>query len=149
MTDDLRSDALAHLALGLGIDREGEIRMGLDVDEAGRNREPRRIDDPGRIARQIGCHRRDAAARDGDIAKRTGAAAAVEHQAAAYQDIAGHVESAVPRKSAIVTNSRWPRRVQRPQAPAYRHAASAGRMREFRRASCNRIGFIRYDPSRT
>src|SRR5580698_1516189 len=44
MADDLRGDALAHLALGLRIDRQGKIRMGLDVDEAGRDGEAGRVD---------------------------------------------------------------------------------------------------------
>ena len=39
MADDLGGDALAHLAFGLRIDRQREIRMGLDVDEARRHGE--------------------------------------------------------------------------------------------------------------
>ena len=40
MADDLGGDALADLALGLGIDRQGEVGMRLDVDEARRDGEP-------------------------------------------------------------------------------------------------------------
>ena len=42
MADDLRGDALAHLAFGLRIDRQREIGMRLDVDEARRDGEARR-----------------------------------------------------------------------------------------------------------
>ena len=47
MADDLGGDALAHLALGLGIDRQREVGMGLDVDEARRHREAGGVDDLG------------------------------------------------------------------------------------------------------
>ena len=44
MADDLGGDALAHLALGLGIDRQREVGMGLDVDEARRDGEAGGVD---------------------------------------------------------------------------------------------------------
>src|SRR5256885_8123389 len=46
MSDNLGRDALADLALGLWVDRQGEIGVGLDVDKAGRDRQPRGVDNP-------------------------------------------------------------------------------------------------------
>ncbi len=45
MADDLGGDALAHLAFGLRIDRQREIRMRLDVDKTRRDGEPFGVDD--------------------------------------------------------------------------------------------------------
>ena len=95
MADDLGGDALAHLALGLGIDRQGKVGMGLDVDEAGRDREAGGVDDLGCRVPEVRSDGGDAAVADGEIAVPAGGAAAVEDQAAADQDIAGHGNSAV------------------------------------------------------
>ena len=57
MTDDLGRDALAHLALGLRIDRQDEVGMRLDVDKAGRYRQPLGVDDAAGLARQAGAMR--------------------------------------------------------------------------------------------
>ena len=53
MADDLGGDALAHLALGLRVDRQHEIGMGLDVDKPRRHRQPAGVDDALGIGRQI------------------------------------------------------------------------------------------------
>ena len=90
MADDLGGDALAHLALGLGIDRQREVGMGLDVDEAGRDREPVGVDHLGGVAARFAADRGDAAVADGDVARLARGAAAVEQQAAADQDVVGH-----------------------------------------------------------
>ena len=86
VADDLGGDALAHLALSLGIDRQREIRVGLDVDEAGRDGEAGRVDG---FACGIGDvpDRRDAIAVDGKIALDAGIAGAVVKRSAADQDV--------------------------------------------------------------
>src|SRR6266446_714204 len=61
MSDNLGRDALADLALGLWVDRQGEIGVGLDVDKAGRDRQPRGVDNPLGRTRQIAPDLRDAA----------------------------------------------------------------------------------------
>ena len=118
--DDFGGYALAHLALGLGIDRQGEVGMGLDVDEAGRNRETIGLDHlrgarrrarfrrvsgartyrvaalAARFARQRGAtvelraDSSDAAIANGEIAGLARDAGAVEQHAAADQDVEGH-----------------------------------------------------------
>ena len=62
MADDLGGDALAHLALGLGIDRQREVGMGLDVDEAGRDGEAGGVDGLLRRAADVATMRRAIAA---------------------------------------------------------------------------------------
>ncbi len=49
MPDDLGRHTLPHLAFGLGVDRQGEIRVGLDVDKARRHRQTLGVDRPGRL----------------------------------------------------------------------------------------------------
>ncbi len=90
MADDLGGHPLAHLALGLGIDRQREIGMGLDVDEARRHREARCVDGLRRLARQRSADRCNAAVRDSDVLHAAGAAAAVEDAAVADEDVVGH-----------------------------------------------------------
>src|SRR5437763_14573334 len=90
MSDNLGRDALADLALGLWVDRQGEIGVGLDVDKAGRHRQPCCIDDPLGIARQIAPDLRDATVGDRHIAPLARSAAAVIERAAADQDVPGH-----------------------------------------------------------
>ena len=90
MSDDLGGDALAHLALGLGIDWQREIGMRLDVDEAGRDREARRVDDVRSVAGQIFSERGDAAVRDREIAHDAGSAGAVDQESVMDQDVVGH-----------------------------------------------------------
>ena len=87
MADDLGRHALAHLALGLGIDRQREVGMGLDVDEAGRDREPGGVDHLGRVAGRHVADRRDPSVANGKVAGHARAAAAVEQQAAADQNV--------------------------------------------------------------
>ena len=102
MADDLGGDALAHLALGLGIDRQGEVGMGLDVDEAGSDRESLRIDHlaRGRIA-EVCCDSGDAILTDADIGAPARLAAAVEHEPAADQEVVTH--ELIDRKFACVS----------------------------------------------
>ena len=90
MADDLGGNALAHLAFGLRVDRQGEVRMRLDVDKAGRHRQALGIDHPGRAFRHRAAHRGDAPGPNGDIADLAGPAAAVDNRAAADQDVGGH-----------------------------------------------------------
>ncbi len=90
MPDDLCGDALADLALGLGIDRQRKVGMGLDVDEARRHRQPVGVDGPGGVVREATADRRDAAVPHGEIGRNPGAAAPVVERAAADQDVAGH-----------------------------------------------------------
>ena len=87
MADDLRGDPLAHLALGLGIDRQREVGMGLDVDEAGRDHEACRVDHLGGVAANVSPDGGDAAVADREIARLAGGAAAVEQQAAADENV--------------------------------------------------------------
>ena len=99
MADNLRGDALAHLAFGLGIDRQREIGMRLDVDEARRHREALGIDHPPRGA-GVAADRGNAPIRNRDIARRAGIAGAVIHSAAADQDVMhGEVEGGGARTS--------------------------------------------------
>ena len=87
MADDLGGDALAHLAFGLRIDRQREIRVGFYVDKTRRDGEPFGVDD---FFRAIGAARPDhsnAAVRDGEIAGDAGTAGAVEQSATADQDV--------------------------------------------------------------
>jgi hypothetical protein len=91
MADDLGRHPLAQLALGLRVDRQGEVGMGLDVDKAGRDREPRRVDDPGRTLRQGPAERRDPPLAHQHVAGLARPAAAVDDKAALDQDVAaGH-----------------------------------------------------------
>ena len=90
MADDLGGHALAHLALGLGIDREREVGMGLDVDEARRHRQAGGVDQLGRVRAEIRPHGDDAASADGEVAAPARGAGAVEQQSAADQDVMGH-----------------------------------------------------------
>ena len=53
VADDLGRHPLAHLALGLGIDRQREVGMGLDIDEAGRRPRGRRHRSPERPRRKV------------------------------------------------------------------------------------------------
>ena len=87
MADDLGRHALAHLALGLGIDRQREVGMGLDVDEAGRDREPGGVDHLRCVRGRDRADRRDPAVADGKVARHAGLAAAVEQEAAADQNV--------------------------------------------------------------
>ncbi len=90
MADDLGGHALAHLALGLGIDRQREVGMGLDVDEARRHREAFGVDHLGGVACELHADGGDAAVADRDVASCAGRSAAVEQQAAADEDVVGH-----------------------------------------------------------
>src|SRR5207253_9834250 len=87
---DLAVGPLAHLPPGLRVERQGEVGMRLEVDEAGGDRQPRRVDDPRRRAREPWAERRDPAVRDRHIDDLPGPAAAVDHGAAADQDVPGH-----------------------------------------------------------
>ena len=73
MADDLGGHALAHLALGLGIDRQREVGVGLDVDEARRHRQAGRVDHFRRIVAEIGADGGDAAVADREVAGRPAA----------------------------------------------------------------------------
>ena len=95
MADHLGGDALADLALGQWIERQGEIGMGLDVDEARRDDETGGVDH----ARGIGprCLRADggdAVADDRDIGADRLGAGPVDHLAAADEDVAGCAQAA-------------------------------------------------------
>ena len=87
MADDLGGHPLAHLAFGLGIDRQREVRMGLDVDEARRHGEPRCVDGLAGGLFDAPADRGDTAVADGDVARRAGRSAAVINQPAADQDV--------------------------------------------------------------
>ena len=90
MPNDLGGHALPHLALGLWVDRQSEIRMGLDVDEAGCDRQTLGVDRPCLARRKASADRRDpvAAHRDvGDLARPT---TAVDDEPAADQDVVAH-----------------------------------------------------------
>src|SRR5215470_11201753 len=90
MPDDFGGNALPYLALGLGVDRQGEIRMGLDVDKAGRDGETFGIDRPGRARSEGSADRRDPAVANryvGDFARPP---AAVDDESAADQDVPIH-----------------------------------------------------------
>ena len=93
MADDLGGHALADLAFGLGIDRQGEVGMGLDVDEARRDREPCGVDGPAGIGRDLRPDGGNAAVRDREIARNAGAAAAVEQEPVADQEVAAHARA--------------------------------------------------------
>jgi hypothetical protein len=67
MAHDLGGHALAHLALGLWIDRQGEIGMRLDVDEARRNYQAAGINDFCGCAGQIRTDAGNTAVADGDV----------------------------------------------------------------------------------
>ncbi len=86
MADDLGGDALAHLAFGLGIDRQREIRMRLDVDKAGRDRETRHVDFAMGLARRI-AEGGNAAVGNGEVAALSGPPAAVVERAAAQDQV--------------------------------------------------------------
>jgi len=87
MTDDLGGDALAHLAFGLRIDRQREIRVGFYVDKTRRDGEPFGVDDFSRgplpnlppLAGEgrEGADRSDAAVSYGKVAGKAGTAGAV------------------------------------------------------------------------
>src|SRR5437764_5587315 len=96
MSDNLGRDALADLALGLWVDRQGEIGVGLDVDKAGRDRQPCGVDNPLGRTRQIAPDLRDAAVGDRHIAPLARSAAAVIERAAADQDVPGHANPHSP-----------------------------------------------------
>ena len=105
MADDLGGDALAHLALGLGIDRQGEIGMRLDVDKARRHGEPGRIDHALRGAIDAAdC--RNPPARNRDVARHAGTAGAVKHSAAADQDIVHGAYSNTAQRDAPLSEKR-------------------------------------------
>ena len=87
MADDLGGDALADLALGLGVDRQREIRMRLDVDEARRHGEPCGVDGLLGAAFELRADRGDTAVFNGEISRGAGRAAAVENKPAADQDV--------------------------------------------------------------
>ena len=86
MADDLGGDALAHLAFGLGIDRQREIRMRLDVDKTGRDRETRHVDLATGMARRI-AEGGNAAVGNGEVAALSGAPGAVVKRAAAQDQV--------------------------------------------------------------
>ena len=95
MPDDLGRDALAHLAFGLWIDRQREVRMRFDVDEAGRHRQPFGIDHLGRAFRQRAADRGDPPGANGDVADFPGPPAAVDQGAAADQHVPRHDRRAI------------------------------------------------------
>ncbi len=102
MADNLGGDALANLALGLRVDRQHEIGMRLDVDKARRHHEPAGIDDPVGIRRQVGPDLGHQAVLNRDIGALAGSAAAVDHRAAANEDVPGHgvsFSTAIPAKA--------------------------------------------------
>src|SRR5256885_15082394 len=108
MSDNLGRDPLADLALGLWVDRQGEIGVGLDVDKAGGDRQPRGVDNPLGRTRQIVPDLRDAAVGDRHIALVARSAAAVIERAAADQDVPGH-QISVHRSSRRRPESMAPR----------------------------------------
>ena len=67
--------------------------MRLDVDEAGRHREALGVDHLGGLTVEVRSDSGDAAVTDGEIARLALGAGAVEQQAAADQDVVGHVET--------------------------------------------------------
>ncbi len=87
MADDLGGDALAHLALGLRIDRQREIRMRFDVDETRCDREALSVDGLECRTGEAGPDCRNAAACDGEIAGNARIAGAVVQNSAADQDV--------------------------------------------------------------
>ena len=89
MPDDLGRDALAHLAFGLRVDRQGEVRMRLDVDKAGRHRQALGIDHLGRAFRQGAAERGDPPVANRDVADLARPPAAVDQGAAPDQDVGG------------------------------------------------------------
>ena len=93
MADDLGGHALAHLALGLGIDRQREVGMSLDVDEARRHRQSGGVDHFRRIVAEVGADGGDAAIADREVAGPARGAGAVEQQPAADQDVMRHAIS--------------------------------------------------------
>jgi hypothetical protein len=91
MADDFGGDALADLALRLGIERQGPVGMRLDVDKARRDHQAARIDHPRRLACDLRRDRGNAAIHDGDIGRHGGRAAAVDDIAAANDNVSfGH-----------------------------------------------------------
>ncbi len=86
MADDLRGDALAHLAFGLGIDRQREIRVRLDIDKARSDGETRHVDLAAGLPRRI-ADGGNAASGDGEVATCSRTAAAVIERAAAQDEI--------------------------------------------------------------
>ena len=86
MADHLGGDALPDLALGLGVERQGEVGMRLDVDEAGRHDKAARVDDPRSIGAETPADGDDATRRDRDIGLDRGRAAAVDDLAARDED---------------------------------------------------------------
>ena len=90
MADDLGRHTLPHLALGLWVDRQREVRVRLDVDKARRHRQTRGIDRPGRSRRQRPAERRDPPVMHGDIGDLIRPPAAVDDEPAADDDVVAH-----------------------------------------------------------
>src|SRR5262249_45749238 len=87
MADDLGGHALAHLALGLGIDWQREVGVSLDVDEAGRHGKAARVDDLGGRLVDARPDSGNAAVAECDMAALARGSRAVEEKAAADQDV--------------------------------------------------------------
>src|SRR6516162_10566985 len=105
MPDDLGRHPLAHLALGLGVDRQGEIRMGLDVDKAGRHCQAFGIDYLGRAPREGAADRRDPAVADRYVADLAKPATAVDYETAADRNVPIHQASRAERPRASARKS--------------------------------------------
>ena len=109
MADDLGGHALAHLALGLGIDRQREVGMRLDVDEARRHRQSGGVDHFPRIVAEVGADGGDAALADREVAGPARGAGAVEQQPAADQDVMRHANSGYQMPPRTTTRlAPWP-----------------------------------------
>src|SRR5262249_37356957 len=86
--------ALAHLALGLGIDWQREVGMGLDVDEARRHGKTARVDDLGGRVVDARPDGGNAAVADRDIDGLARGSRAVEEKTAADQDVMARAQVA-------------------------------------------------------
>src|SRR5688572_10378009 len=88
--DDFCGHALAHLALGLWVDGQGEIRMGLDVDETRCDGEASCFDYLRCAGRSQIADRRDMAFLDSNIGSAARTAASIKDRATADQEVVLH-----------------------------------------------------------
>ena len=87
VTDDLQRHALPDLGLRARVQRQGEVGMRVDVDEAGRDHLAARVDDPARGTPGSGRDRPDAAAAHAHVGLTARRPRAVDHEAAADQQV--------------------------------------------------------------
>ena len=90
MADDLGGHPLAHLALGLGHEGQGEVGVGLDVDEAGCHDQAPGLDDAPPRRRDVVADGGDAPVLQRDVGAAPRRPGAVDDQPAPDEDVFGH-----------------------------------------------------------